>query len=218
MKRHGLIVALLLSTPLLGCNNDPGEGKEQAQVAEPVAESHEAHANHEAAAAQGQPYEFNQNGSELNFVGAKVTGKHNGAFKQFAGTIDLVDGDPTKSSVKVDIEMASVEADAAKLTAHLKSPDFFQAEAHPKATFHSTTIAKHDDAYHVTGNLTLRGTTKSITFPASIEVHEGAVDVKADFAINRKDFGIVYPGMPDDLIKDNVALTLNIHAVPAGHS
>jgi polyisoprenoid-binding protein YceI len=62
----------------------------------------------------------------------------------------------------------------------------------------------------VTGNLELHGVTKSITFPATITVQGDAVTVKADFAINRKDFGIVYPGKPDDLIKDEVLLKLNI--------
>jgi len=64
----------------------------------------------------------------------------------------------------------------------------------------------------VTGNLELHGVTKSITFPATITVQGDTVAVKAEFAINRKDFGIVYPGKPDDLIKDDVLLRLNISA------
>jgi polyisoprenoid-binding protein YceI len=67
----------------------------------------------------------------------------------------------------------------------------------------------------VTGNLQLHGVTKSITFPATIKTSGDAVDVDAEFAINRKDFGVVYPGMPDDLIKDDILLHLQIHAKKA---
>ena len=64
----------------------------------------------------------------------------------------------------------------------------------------------------VTGSLTLHGVTKTLSFPADITVGAEQVDVKAEFALNRKDFGIVYPGKPDDLIADNVLLTLDVHA------
>jgi polyisoprenoid-binding protein YceI len=60
--------------------------------------------------------------------------------------------------------------------------------------------------------LQLHGVTKSISFPATIKVGGDAVEVDAEFAINHKDFGIVYPGMPDDLIKDDVLLKLRIRA------
>ena len=64
----------------------------------------------------------------------------------------------------------------------------------------------------MTGNFQLHGVTKSITFPATVKAGGDTVDVDAEFAINRKDFGVVYPGMPDDLIKDEVLLKLHIHA------
>jgi polyisoprenoid-binding protein YceI len=60
--------------------------------------------------------------------------------------------------------------------------------------------------------LQLHGVTKSISFPTTIKVGGGGVEVDAEFAINRKDFGIVYPGMPDDLIRDDVLLRLHIRA------
>jgi polyisoprenoid-binding protein YceI len=65
----------------------------------------------------------------------------------------------------------------------------------------------------VTGNLQLHGVTKSITFPATIVVTPGAINVDGTFAINRKDFGINYAGAADNLIRDEVVLTLKIRAV-----
>ena len=67
-------------------------------------------------------------------------------------------------------------------------------------------------SHTVTGNLTLHGVTKSITFPATIAVSGGVATVESSFAINRKDFGISYAGAPDNLIRDDVALSLHVKA------
>ena len=56
----------------------------------------------------------------------------------------------------------------------------------------------------VTGTLTIRGTAKDVTFPATIKLDNGKVDASTEFSINRKDFGLVYKGKPDDLIRDVV--------------
>lgn len=152
--------------------------------------------------------------SKVEFTGSKVTGKHDGGFKDFTGTIDLVNAKPEESSVSVDIDMNSVFADDEKLTGHLKSADFFDVEKFPKASFKSTKIvpdtAKGAGNYTVTGDFTLHGQTKSITFPAKIAVNDAEVAVEAEFAINRKDFGIVYAGKADDLIRDDVVIRLNL--------
>lgn len=214
MNRTALI--LMSSLILAGaCDNDPGAGETTATVTEAVS-APEAPA---AAEAVTETYVFSQDGSKVKFVGAKVTGKHEGEFKTFSGTVDLVENDPQKSVVKVEIDSASLVADEEKLTNHLKSPDFFDIEKFPKVTFVSTKVEPGgtDGATHtVTGNLELHGETKGITFPATIELGEGNVSTKAKFVINRKDFGLNYPGMPDNLIKDDVLIELDIHAAPKG--
>ena len=141
--------------------------------------------------------------------------KHDGGFKTFNGTVQLVDGDPTKSSVTVEIETASIFVDDPKLEDHLKSPDFFDVAKFPKAHFTSTAIKSGGEAgatHTVTGNLELHGVTKTITFPATIRPGADRVEVDAEFSINRKDWNIVYPGMPDDLIQDNVLIKLTLRA------
>jgi polyisoprenoid-binding protein YceI len=157
-------------------------------------------------------------GSSIKFVGAKVTGKHEGTFGAFKGTIELVERDPEKSAVSVEVNIASVTADQPKLTAHLKSPDLLGADRYPTAHFTSTSIQRDvgtRGSHIVTGNLELHGVTKSIRFPATIRVGQATVDIDAEFTINRQEFGIKYPGMPDDLIKDDVTLTLQLHATPS---
>jgi polyisoprenoid-binding protein YceI len=204
-----------LATLLLGlgpattaCDNDPGAGKVKAKVSEAAPDKAQAEPQ------GGEVYRFSEAGSALQFVGAKVTGKHDGGFGDFQGTIRVVDDDPTKSSVTVEVDTNSVESDNPRLTKHLKSDDFFNVASYPKATFKSTSIAKAGGKYQVTGNLNLHGVEKAISFPAEITIKPNAVDVKADFVINRKDFGIVYKGKPDDLIKDAVNLQLSLEAHP----
>lgn len=200
------IVPLFVFT-LAACDNDPAKGKTQVSANAPLAAT--------AAPSSAVKYTFSNVDSRIDFVGAKVTRKHDGSFQNFTGTVKLVDDDPTKSSVSADIDVASLKADEEKLTGHLKSPDLLDVAKHPKATFASTSIKAGGEkgaTHTVTGNFQLHGITKSISFPAIVKPSANAVDVDAEFVINRKDFGIVYPGMPDDLIKDEVLLKLHIHA------
>ena len=201
---------LLLALGIAACDANPAKGKAQATASEPVVAA--------AAPTSAAKYTFSAADSRFDFVGAKVTRKHNGSFQSFTGTVNLVDGDPTKSSVTAEVSVASLKTDEEKLTGHLKSPDFLDVAKFPKATFTSTAIragGENGATHTVTGNLQLHGVTKSITFPATVKTSGDAVDVDAEFAINRKDFGVVYPGMPDDLIKDDVLLKLHLHATKA---
>lgn len=152
-------------------------------------------------------------GSTVAFTGAKVTGIHEGKFPVFRGSMRVPKKDINKAQVKIEIETGSVVTDHPKLTGHLKSPDFFDVEKFPKASFVSTKISQTEGSKAtVTGNLTLHGVTKQISFPANIAQSTGGFVTSAEFGINRKDFGIVYPGRPDDLIKDEVLMRLRIIA------
>lgn len=203
---------LVLGTILLAgtaCDNEPAKGKAHASVSEAVSAAPQA----ATAPANGASYAFSQAGSTVQFVGAKVTNKHEGKINTFNGVIQLVENEPTKSSVSVDLDIASLTADDEKLTKHLMSPDFFDAAKFPKATFKSTSIKAGGDngaSHTITGNLELHGVTKQISFPARIKATPENVKVEAEFVINRKDFGIVYPGMANDLIKDDVLISLKL--------
>lgn len=150
--------------------------------------------------------------STLGFVGSKVTGSHTGGFKKFAGKVSATGGKVTAAEVKID--MNSTWSDNDRLTGHLKSPDFFDTANHPASTFTVTKTESANGTNTVTGNLDLHGVTKSITFPADIQVTDDAVTVKAEFAINRREFNINYAGKANDLIRDNVVLKLDLKATP----
>ena len=217
--KYLLTAAFALSLFAVACE-DPAANKAKATVSEPSANSapNSPSGSNAAAiqAAKGEALVINGENSKVEFTGSKVTGKHDGGFKTFTGTIDLVNGKPANSSVYVDIDAGSVFTDDEKLTGHLKSADFFDVAKFPKATFRSKSIeadsAKGPDGYTVTGDFSLHGVTKSISFPATIKAGPESVDVDAEFAVNRKDFGIVYTGTADDLIRDDVVIRLNLRA------
>ena len=151
--------------------------------------------------------------SRINFVGSKVTGRHNGGFTNVSGTF-TVNAGKIVGSPEIQIDMRSTWTDTPRLTGHLRSPDFFDIQKFPLSTFAITALEPAATNASVTGNLTLHGVTKSISFPALVQVADDAVTVKAQFAINRKDFNITYPGKPDDLIRDNVVIKLDVRAAP----
>lgn len=212
------LTATLLAAALMGCD-DPAKDKPKATVssAAPVTTT-KATATATAAAAPTGPAEtaaVDAATSSVGFVGSKVTGKHEGKFEKFSGSITLVGGKIEGGKITVEIDSSSVKTDAAKLDGHLKSPDFFDVAKYPKATFTSTAIkagGPKGESHMVSGELDLHGVKKSISFPANVTVGADSVTGTAEFSINRKDFSIVYPGKPDDLIRDDVVLKLSLKA------
>jgi len=205
--RSLLIVFLcLLALGAAGCA-DPTKDKPKAAVDEPRPEPERP--------ADARRFVIVPEESSIGFVGSKVTGSHDGGFRAFEGEILVVDDDPLQSSVSVEIDVNSMWTDTDKLTAHLKSPDFFDAETYPKASFASTQVQQVEEGYRLVGNMTMHGITKSISIPADIGIAEDRVTASSEFAIKRFEFDIEYPGRPDDLIRDDVLIKLNLVAVPA---
>jgi polyisoprenoid-binding protein YceI len=195
---------IAITIALAGCK-DPGAEVTAATVETPV----EAKAAPAADSTATSSLAINPSNSKIEFVGAKVTASHPGGFTDFAGEVDLAD--PIEQSrIRVTIQTESIFADKEKLTKHLKSPDFFDVTKFPTATFESTEIKKEGEGHTISGDLTLHGVTKRISFPATISANDSQVDATAEFSINRKDFGIMYPGMPDDLIRDLVVIKLSL--------
>lgn len=113
-----------------------------------------------------------------------------GRFDKFSGALTTVDDDVT--SIRVEIDTASLTTEIEKLTNHLKSADFFNVNEHPKATFTSTKIEPAGDGQvNITGDLTLLGNTQEITFPATLSM-EGDFSLQAEFQIDRTQFGMDY--------------------------
>lgn len=220
MVRLAAPVTLLLA--LAGCE-DPAADKPKATVssaapsaAAPKATEAKPAEAKPAAAKAGDAVAIDVAGSTVGFIGSKVTGKHEGKFEKFTGTVALgPDGKPEGGSVTVEIDMDSVKTDQEKLDGHLKAADFFDVGKFPKAKFTSSEVKAGGDkgaSHTITGELDLHGVKKTISFPATITVAADAVTATTEFAINRKDFGIAYEGKKDDLIRDDVVIKLNVKA------
>lgn len=204
MRNYSRLFLFLLLTLMVGCS-DPAANKPKASVSNAGAESG-------APKTGGETLTISPENSKVDFVASKVTRSHNGSFKQFSGTIDLINNSAEQSVVSVNIDTGSVMTDEEQLTGHLKTADFFDVAKYPKATFISTKIqpgTANGATHMVTGNFDLHGVKKSITFPANIQIAPDSVSINAEFSINRKDFGINYPGKADDLIRDAVVIKLS---------
>lgn len=195
---------------LTGCTPDVGKDKVAAEVTEVKAE---AKAEVKAPAA-GDVWQVDASASKISALSAKQVGTHPIDFKTFAATVNVA-GDQV-TSVDFSIDMPTLESDDPKLTKHLLNEDFFNVEKFPKATFKSKAIKAGSDkegfTHSVTGVFTIVGTSKEITFPAKIEVKDDMAHATTEFVLDRNDFGIVYKGMSDNLIQDNVVLTVDFKA------
>ena len=199
-----VILIVLFGLLLIPACGDPATNKPKATTSEAVPAS--------SPSAGGEKYLIAQDSSTIEFIGSNVKDSHKGSFGKFSGTIAFA-GQPEKSHVTITIDMNSLTADDPKLTAHLKTADFFDVAKYPQATFEATEIKAGGEkgaTHTVTGNLQMHGVTKSITFPATIVVSPSAVTLDSTFSINRKDFGISYAGATDNLIRDDVVLTLKV--------
>ena len=147
-----------------------------------------------------------------------------GKFSGLSGVLKLDEGDYTLSTVEVSIPAASVSTVDEKLDAHLKNADFFDVEKFPTLTFKSRSIRSTGDRdYEVTGDLTIRGVTKSVTLsvddvsaPSKDPWGNQRIGLSASTKVNRKDFGLVWNAPLEFggvLVGDEVAITLDVQFI-----
>jgi polyisoprenoid-binding protein YceI len=147
-----------------------------------------------------------------------------GRFNAFAGTVETAaDGRP--NAIAVDIQTASIDTNNADRDAHLRSADFFDAEANPTITFRSTAVTPRGAGrYVVTGDLTMHGVTHSIELDA--EIGSAITDpfglrrraATASAVINRKAFGLHWNQILEAgalLVSEEVKLSLDVQVTAA---
>jgi len=167
----------------------------------------------------GEVWPVDTSSSKVEALAAKVLNSHPILFHDFDGKVSVADG--KVAGIAFEVDMASLEADVPKLTAHLKNEDFFDVPKHPKSTFVSTSVSEGSDipdmSHTVVGTFDIHGHKKKVTFPASISLSDGAVSAKTEFALNREDFGLTYQVQTaDNLIQDKVVLTVELKASKPG--
>ena len=160
--------------------------------------------------------------SILNWKGSKPTGSHNGTVALKSGGLLIENGILTQGAFVVDMntitntDMAGTNG-AAKIEGHLKASDFFDVAVAPTAKFVITSVVDTEGKLAVTGNLTIKETTKSITIPATISTVEGITTFKSEiFMIDRTDFGVVYASkkldaaLKDKFINDLMEMSFSV--------
>jgi polyisoprenoid-binding protein YceI len=191
---------------LSACNNTPKADKAETTDQEAVA------------AADGTAYAVDTT-STVTWTGSKPTGKHEGTFKLKEGSLTVKENTLTGGRFLIDIasitnlDLASDADSKGKLEGHLKSADFFDVEKFPTAAFEITSVEPYiadstkdillKDATHtIKGNLTLKDSTKNVSFPAKISIDATTAKAVADFNIDRTQWGLNYkgPNNPQDWV------------------
>ena len=163
-----------------------------------------------------------------SFIAFKV--RHNGLievpgfFRDFTGAITYDAKDVSKSSVAFSAKATSIDTGVQGRDNHLRTADFFEVEKFPEITFKSTKVEKKGNGWVVTGDFTMKGVTKSLSFPFNVtgflpggQRSGPRMGVTAATQINRRDFGVNWgsniPGTSTPVVADNVDVILQIEAV-----
>lgn len=138
-----------------------------------------------------------------------------GSFPRVSGTLVLDEKNIGKSSVEVTLDAASVNTNDANRDKHLRAADFFDVEKFPTITFKSTKVVRKDDGYVATGDLTIKGVTKSVEIPFTLSgpienpmYPVNVVGIEGNLTVNRRDFNITYA--PAAVIGDQVKIDLQV--------
>ncbi len=216
MKKITLFISAVIT--LTACNNAPEADKAAITDTQVVA------------TAQGTAYGIDST-TVVIWTGAKPTGTHAGTFKVVDGALVVNDNKLSGGGFTIDvnslnnIDLASDAENKGKLEGHLKSADFFDVEKHPTAKFEITSVEPYvadanvktltKDATHlIKGNLTLKDSTKNISFPANVVITGTSATANADFNIDRTLWGMNYkgPNNPQDWVINkevNIKLALS---------
>ncbi|MDR3752833.1 MAG: YceI family protein [Terracidiphilus sp.] len=148
-----------------------------------------------------------------------------GSFSGLSGVLTEHATDSTLSSVEASVPVATISTGDAQRDGHLKSADFFDAEKYPTLDFKSTKVVRTGDAYEVTGDLTVHGVTKPVTFavdgpsaPGKDPWGNTRIGLSATAKINRKDFGLVWNAALETggfLVGEEIAITLEVEFIKA---
>jgi len=152
---------------------------------------------------------------------AMVT-KVRGSFNDFEGVAEVNGDDPSKSSVSVKIQTASIDTRNEQRDGHLKTGDFLEVEKFPEITFASTSVVQDGDTFTVTGDLTIKGITQSVSVPFEFEgsakdpYGNERIGFEGSTTISRKDFGITFNATLETggvLVSDKIVLEFEISAI-----
>jgi len=203
---------------IASCNSNQTAERAETGEAQNVAE------------ASGIQYDINHDNSELRWRGTKPTGEHVGTVGISAAEVTVDENRITGGTIIVDLttivnEDLESEDMNSRLVNHLKSEDFFHVEEHPEARFELVSMEEISATetgmtHNLTGNLTMRGNTKSVSFPARVNISDNRIDITTnEFAIDRTQWDVnfkskkIFAELKDDFIHDDINLQFDVEFV-----
>lgn len=216
MKKSILTLVVIGAITISSCSNNGN--KAETKEAKEVSIQNDADTNSYATISENSKVDWRAShlgGAQPRF----------GKIQLKSATVFANNNELSNAKVVMDMKSFTVESfpegdeNIAKLTGHLQSPDFFDIANHPEATFELTNIKNAEGDYNslLTGNLTIMGISKSISFKANVSVSKEEVSIKSeDFAVNRSDWNLTYhaegsEGVPVDyLIADDIGFTIDV--------
>jgi polyisoprenoid-binding protein YceI len=224
MKKIKFFALLTITAMLAACGNPKGEKAEtgEAQDVQDVAEA--------------TTYTVNTENSNLEWLGTKPTGEHFGKVMLKDGSLEMKDGNIVGGNFTVDLSTISVddiedEEMNMKLKGHLLSSDFFDVDSFPTASFEITSVEAIENfdgeleegqevpTHKITGNLTMKDVTKSITFHSAVNITENEISASSpQFLLDRTEWNVQYgskklfPDLKDKFIHDEMGLKINLVA------
>lgn len=178
-----------------------------------------------AADAKNEKLNIDANNSHVSWEGRKITGAHNGHLKVKGGKLEMGNGKLVGGILEIDMT-SIVVADLTdpeqngKLTGHLKSDDFFSVGKHPVSKLVITNVELKNGKHNITGDLTIKGITNKVTFPADVKSEKSKLSASAKMEVDRTKYDIKYrsgkffPNLGDKVIKDIFYVDVNLVAHP----
>ncbi|WP_295120608.1 YceI family protein [uncultured Chitinophaga sp.] len=171
---------------------------------------------------KNQTFQIVSTQSNIDWVGKKVTGAHNGTINIKEGEIILNDGQITGGKFIIDVASISIldvtdPATNAQFAGHLASDDFFSTEKYPEATLEITAVSGN----HITGDLTIKGITHPVAFDAIAQVSGDLLTAAGKVLVDRTKYGIkfrsgnFFKDLGDTLIYNDFELNVTITAKAA---
>ena len=168
-------------------------------------------------------YVINVFESQLHWRGEKTNKyAHTGTVNIKSGELYFEKDKLTGGKIEVDLNTIKVinldDSGATKLINHLMSADFFHVAKFPVATFNITGSEKNQDgSFNITGDISVRGVTKTISFPARITITGNELSAEAEITVNRVDFGASFQSasvgtLPEDIVSDYVIIKTTVKA------
>jgi polyisoprenoid-binding protein YceI len=159
---------------------------------------------------KAQQYKPVDDRSEVKFTIKNFGINTPGSLKGLKGSVKFNPADLVSSSFNVSVDVNTINTGVDARDSHIKKEEYFNAEKFPVISFNSTKITKEQDGYTVTGSLTIKGVTKPISFPFTVQSQDNGLIFSGSFTIDRKDFGV---GGSSAVLGNSVEVSLKVFSV-----